>query len=87
MCLTNHKNGQESLLLRAPTKDGNSFMLSPSFLFPAFALLASGDAASAFIDPTLPRLITAAAFASVAVGATINRAILPQLNQVTSGSL
>ncbi|CAA6672987.1 unnamed protein product [Spirodela intermedia] len=82
MCLTNHKNGRESLLLRAPTKDGNSFMLSPSFLFPAFALLASGDAASAFIDPTLPRLITVAAFASVAVGATLNRAILPQLNQL-----
>uniref|UniRef100_A0A1D1YEQ6 Urease accessory protein UreD 3 n=2 Tax=Anthurium amnicola TaxID=1678845 RepID=A0A1D1YEQ6_9ARAE len=82
MCLTNHTNGQESQLLRAPAKDGNSFLLNPSFLFPALTLLATGDAASGIIDPSLPRFISIAAIASVAVGATINHAILPQLNQL-----
>ena len=87
MCLTNHANGQESTVLRAPSENGNSFLLSPTFLLPAFALLASGDAASAFIDPTLPRLISAGALASVVVGTMFNKAVLPQLNQVTFPSL
>ncbi|XP_078428285.1 pentatricopeptide repeat (PPR) superfamily protein [Wolffia australiana] len=82
MSLTNHTNGQESALLRVPSDGGNSFLISPSFIFPALALLASGDAASAFIDPTLPRFISAAAITSLAVGATINLAVLPQLNQL-----
>ena len=45
-------------------------------------LLASGDAASGLINPNLPQLLPAAAVASLAVGATLNTMILPQLGQV-----
>ncbi|GJN35183.1 hypothetical protein PR202_gb23942 [Eleusine coracana subsp. coracana] len=76
MCLTNHINGQVSKLLRAPSKNEGPFLLSPYLLVGGLALLASGDAASAFIDPTLPRLITATVVASAAVGTTLNQ--LPQ---------
>ncbi|XP_040952223.1 uncharacterized protein [Gossypium hirsutum] len=31
MCLTNHKDGRESQLLRAPAKDGNTSILKPPF--------------------------------------------------------
>ncbi|WVZ93718.1 hypothetical protein U9M48_039675, partial [Paspalum notatum var. saurae] len=76
MCLTNHMNGQVSKLLRAPSKNKGSFFLNPYLLVGALALLASGNAASAVIDPSLPRLISATAVASAAVGTTLNQ--LPQ---------
>ncbi|KAK1285741.1 hypothetical protein QJS10_CPB20g01807 [Acorus calamus] len=82
MSLTNHISGQESQLLRAPSKNGSSFLLNPSVLFPFLALLATGDAASGMIDPSLPRIISAAAIASVAIGTTVNRVVLPRLNQL-----
>ncbi|XP_058100429.1 uncharacterized protein LOC131245173 isoform X2 [Magnolia sinica] len=82
MCLTNHSSGQESQLLRAPMKSGNSFLLNPSILFPVFALLATGDAASGIIDLSLPRFISIAAIASLALGTTINSVVLPQLSQL-----
>ncbi|XP_025820245.1 uncharacterized protein LOC112896483 isoform X3 [Panicum hallii] len=82
MCLTNHNNGQVSKLLRAPSKNEGSFFLSPYLLIGALALLASGDAASAFIDPSLPRLITATAVASAAVGTTLNQVVLPEIQKL-----
>jgi hypothetical protein len=82
MCLTNHKDGWESLLLRAPQKEGSSSLLNPSILFPLLAVLATGDAASGIIDPSLPQFLSAAAVASLAVGATLNAFVFPQLNQV-----
>ncbi|PUZ51012.1 hypothetical protein GQ55_6G128400 [Panicum hallii var. hallii] len=82
MCLTNHNNGQVSKLLRAPSKNEGSFFLSPYLLIGALALLASGDAASAFIDPSLPRLITATAVASAAVGTTLNQVVLPSIQKL-----
>ncbi|KAG6389725.1 hypothetical protein SASPL_151198 [Salvia splendens] len=81
MCLTNHKDGRESRLLRAPRKDATRSMLSPSILFPTLVVLATGDAASGMLDPSLPPLIAAAAFSSVAVGATFSSLVLPQLNK------
>lgn len=87
MCLTNHTTGQVSPLLRAPDKDGNSFLLNPSILFPTLALLATGDAASGIIDPSLPRLISIAAVASVAVGTTIDRVVIPQLSKLPQRSV
>lgn len=83
MSLTNHKDGRESLLLRAPTrKDGTASLFSTSTLIPLLAVLATGDAASGIIDPTLPQFITVGAVVSIAAAATINSAVLPQLNQV-----
>ncbi|XP_048141206.1 uncharacterized protein LOC115740760 isoform X3 [Rhodamnia argentea] len=82
MCLTNHKDGRESLLLRAPAKDGNSSLYNPSVLFPLLAVLAAGDAASGFIDPSLPQLLSVGAVASLTVGATLNVLVFPQLNRV-----
>lgn len=46
-------------------------------------LLASGDAASGYINPSLPQLLPVAAAASLAVGATLNTVVLPQLGQVS----
>lgn len=81
MCLTNHKDGRESRLLRAPSKDVGKSMLNPSILFPILALFATGDAASGILDPSLPQLIAAAAVSSLAVGVTFNSLVLPQLNK------
>ncbi|KAL5998971.1 hypothetical protein ACLOJK_009920 [Asimina triloba] len=80
--LTNHTSGQEYLLLRAPTRNGNSSLLNPSVLLPIFALLASGDAATGIIDPSLPKFISIAAVASLALGTTVNQLVLPQLNRL-----
>ncbi|XP_020257977.1 uncharacterized protein LOC109834380 isoform X2 [Asparagus officinalis] len=82
MCLTNHSSGQVSQVLRAPAKDERSFLFNPSILFPALTLLATGDAASGIIDPTLPRLISIVAVASVALEAAVNRIILPELRKL-----
>lgn len=82
ICLTNHEDGRESQLLRAPIKDGTSSLLNPSILFPLFAVLATGDAASGVIDPSLPQLLSVAAVASIAVGATLNTLVFPQLSRV-----
>ncbi|KAL3844472.1 hypothetical protein ACJIZ3_001875 [Penstemon smallii] len=83
MCLTNHRDGRESRLLRAPSKDGGTSILKPSILFPMLAIFASGDAASGILDPSLPQLISVAAVSSLAVGVTFNN--LPQrLVDITS---
>ncbi|KAK9274787.1 hypothetical protein L1049_022039 [Liquidambar formosana] len=82
LCLTNHSDGRESLLLRAPIKNGNSSFLNPSTIFPLLVVLATGDAASGIIDPSLPQLLSVAAVASLALGTTINTLVLPQLNRL-----
>ncbi|XP_038680120.1 uncharacterized protein LOC119981150 isoform X3 [Tripterygium wilfordii] len=82
MCLTNHKDGREALLLRAPPKDGNSSLLKPSTLIPLLAVLATADTASGIIDPSLPKILSVAAVTSLAVGATFNTLVLPQLSRV-----
>ncbi|XP_028794831.1 uncharacterized protein LOC114750399 isoform X1 [Neltuma alba] len=87
MCLTNHKDGRESLLLRAPRKEGDSSLLKPSFLFPLLAVFATGDAASGLIDPSLPQFISVVAVSSLAVGATLNSFVFPRLNQLPQGSV
>lgn len=81
MSLTKHNDGRESPLLRPPSKDGDK-TLQPSFLIPLLAVLATGDAASGIIDPSLPQLLSVAAVTSLAIGATLNTFVLPQLNQV-----
>ena len=83
ICLTNHKDGRESQLLRAPAKDGNLSLLKPEFVIPLLTVLAAGDVASGLIDPSLPQLLSIAAVGSLAVGATLNAVIFPQLNQVS----
>uniref|UniRef100_A0A0A9DDS7 Uncharacterized protein n=1 Tax=Arundo donax TaxID=35708 RepID=A0A0A9DDS7_ARUDO len=82
MCLTNHFNGQVSKLLRVPSKNEGSYLLNPYLLVGGLALLASGDASSAFIDPSLPRFITATAVASAAVGTTLNQVVLPEIQKL-----
>lgn len=81
MCLTNHRDGRESVLLRAPSNRTSS-LLNPSVFFPLIALLASGDAATGIIDPSLPKFISVAAFAYLALGATLNTVVLPQINRL-----
>ncbi|MBA0835205.1 hypothetical protein Goarm_007500 [Gossypium armourianum] len=87
MCLTNHKDGRESQLLRAPAKDGNTSILKPQFVIPLLTVLAAGDAASGVIDPSLPQLLSVAAVGSLAVGATLNAVIFPQLNLLPQRSV
>ncbi|KAF7096377.1 hypothetical protein CFC21_098333 [Triticum aestivum] len=82
MCLTNHVSGEISKLLRVPSKNAGPLFLSPYLVGGAVALLASGDAVSAFIDPSLPRLITATVIASAAVGTTLNQVILPETRKL-----
>ncbi|KAL2342672.1 hypothetical protein Fmac_003957 [Flemingia macrophylla] len=87
MCITNHKDGRESLLLRAPRKEENSSLLKPSLIFPLLALLATGDAASGLIDPILPQLVSVVAVSSLVVGSTLNYVVLPQFNQLPQKSV
>ncbi|GAY39301.1 hypothetical protein CUMW_043270 [Citrus unshiu] len=87
LCLTNHKDGRESQLLRAPTKDRNHSLLNPVSLVPLLAVLATGDAASRVIDPSLPQFLSVAAVASLAVGVTLNNLIFPQLSQLPQKSV
>ncbi|KAH9775106.1 pentatricopeptide repeat (PPR) superfamily protein [Citrus sinensis] len=87
LCLTNHKDGRESQLLRAPTKDRNHSLLNPFSLVPLLAVLATGDAASRVIDPSLPQFLSVAAVASLAVGVTLNNLIFPQLSQLPQKSV
>jgi hypothetical protein len=82
MCITNHVTGLEFQLLQAPSKYGNSASFDTALAVPAVALLASGDAATAFIDPTLPTLILSVAATAIVLGTAMNTLVLPQLNQV-----
>ncbi|XP_024993369.1 uncharacterized protein LOC112527151 [Cynara cardunculus var. scolymus] len=82
MCLTNHQDGRESPLLRAPTKNGGLSLFSPAVFFPLLTVLATGDMASGIIDPSLPQFITVAAVSSLAVGATLNGLVFPQFNRL-----
>lgn len=84
MCLTNHRDGRESPLLRAPRKEESISLINPSTLFPLLAVLGFGDAASGIIDPSLPKLISIAAVSSLAIGATLNNLVLPELSRVSS---
>ncbi|XP_038991195.1 uncharacterized protein LOC120114306 [Hibiscus syriacus] len=87
MCLTNHKDGRESQLLRAPANDGNMSILKPQFIIPLLTVLTAGDVASGIIDPSLPKLLSVAAVGSLAVGATLNAVVFPQLNQLPQRSV
>ncbi|KAJ6341666.1 hypothetical protein OIU78_009758 [Salix suchowensis] len=87
MCLTNHEDGRESMLLRAPVKDGKLSLLNPSVLVPLLAVLATGDAASGIIDPSLPQFLLVAAISSLGVGATLNTLVFPRLNQLPQRSV
>ncbi|XP_073055586.1 uncharacterized protein [Primulina eburnea] len=87
MCLKNHRDGRESRLLRAPQKDSGPSIFNPSILFPVLAVLATGDAASGIIDPSLPQLISVAAISSLAIGATFSGLVLPQLNKLPQRSV
>ncbi|XP_021642681.2 uncharacterized protein LOC110637058 isoform X4 [Hevea brasiliensis] len=87
LCLTNHENGRETPLLRAPIEDGKLSLLDPTVLIPLLAVLATGDAASGIIDPSLPQFLSVAAIASLGVGATLNTLVFPQLNQLPQRSV
>ncbi|KAG5563465.1 hypothetical protein RHGRI_006031 [Rhododendron griersonianum] len=82
LCLTNHRDGRESLLLRAPTKNEGVSLLNPSVLFPLFAVLGTGNAASGMIDPSMPQLISVAVVSSFALGVTLNTLVIPQLGRL-----
>ncbi|GAB2230340.1 hypothetical protein Droror1_Dr00014603 [Drosera rotundifolia] len=82
VCLTNHRDGREYVLLRVPSANRSMSLLSPRVLFPIVAVLAAGGAASVIIDPNLPQLVSYAALGSIAVGATINAILLPQFSQL-----
>ncbi|GAB2283522.1 hypothetical protein Dimus_018029 [Dionaea muscipula] len=87
ICLTNHVDGREYRLLRAPSTNKVMSLLSPSVLFPFAAVLTAGDAASGIIDPGLPQLLSIATLASIAIGATIKIMVLPQLSQLPQKSV
>lgn len=83
MCLTNHSDGRESALLRAPAKDKGTSLANPSVFFPLLVVLASGDAATGIIDSNLPQLILVAAVSSLALGVTFNSLVYPQLRKAS----
>ncbi|KAG0559827.1 hypothetical protein KC19_10G132400 [Ceratodon purpureus] len=82
MAVTNHVTGRVSLLSRPPPKSGTGAAFDASFIISAALLLASGDAATGLIDPSLPRAIAIGAATAVAIGGATNAFVLPRLNQL-----
>jgi hypothetical protein len=82
MSITNHFTGSIYPLIRSPPKSGSGAELDTRVLAPAIFILASSDAATALIDPTLPRTIAVTAAAAAVFGTAANNWILPVLNQV-----
>lgn len=85
MAVTNHITGQVFSLMRAPPKSGSKAAFDTNVIFPIAVLLASTDAASGLIDPSLPRLAAVGAAAAVTFGGAMNIFVLPRLNQVGDG--
>ena len=84
MAITNHVTGRVSSLSRPPPKSGSGAAFDASFIIPVALVLASSDAATALIDPSLPRAIAIGAATAVAIGGATNAFLLPRLNQVHS---
>ncbi|EFJ14898.1 hypothetical protein SELMODRAFT_445727 [Selaginella moellendorffii] len=88
MAVTNHDTGRETKLLRAPPKTGaTAAAFNTSLVVPAALVLASSNAATALIDPTLPRAIVIGASAAIVFGGAANAFLLPKLNQIPSRSV
>lgn len=82
MAVTNHATDRVSFLSRPPPKAGSGAAFDASWFIPAALLLASSDAATALIDPALPRAIAIGAATAFALGSATNAFVLPRLNQV-----
>lgn len=83
MAVTNHATDRVSFLLRPPPKSGSgAAVFDASWFIPAALLFASSDAATALIDPSLPRAIAIGAASAFALGSATNAFVLPRLNQV-----
>ncbi|KAH7447917.1 hypothetical protein KP509_01G127300 [Ceratopteris richardii] len=82
MSITNHVSGNIYPLLRAPPKSGSGADLDTSIIIPGAFLLASSDAATALIDPTLPRTIAIGAASAAILGTAANIWLLPRINQL-----
>lgn len=82
MAITNHMTGCVSMLSRPPPKSGSRAAFDASFIIPAALFFASGDAATALIDPSLPRAIAIGTATAIAIGGATNAFVLPRLNQV-----
>lgn len=82
MSITSHESGRVADLIRPPPKSGSGASFDSSVIVPAAVFLASSDAASALIDPTLPRTIAVGAAAAVALSGAANAFVFPKMNQV-----
>ncbi|XP_073395446.1 uncharacterized protein [Physcomitrium patens] len=82
MAITNHVTGRISSLSRPPPKSGSGAAFDASLIIPAVLLFASSDAATALIDPSLPRAIAIGAASVVAIGGATNAFVLPRINQL-----
>ncbi|MCO5583818.1 hypothetical protein L7F22_037732 [Adiantum nelumboides] len=82
MSIINHVTGCIYPLLRAPPKSGSGAALDTSVIIPAALLLASSDAATALIDPTLPRTVAVSAVVATLLGTATNTWFLPRLSQL-----
>lgn len=84
MALTNHITGEVSPLLRAPppseVQSGGSW---PTWLLPSVLLLASSDAASGLVDPSLPLILALSGGSLGAITVAANSLVLPKINQVS----
>lgn len=82
LCLTNHATGQVSELLRPPDAKDGPGLINQYVVAGSLALLASGDVVSGFIDPAVPRIVSATVLASAAVGTVVNQLVLPEVRKV-----
>ncbi|KAH9287845.1 hypothetical protein KI387_031962 [Taxus chinensis] len=63
-------------LLPAPSKCGSADSFGVSLIIPALVLLASGNAAIAFFNPMLPKLISTIGVSAIVLGTSVNALVL-----------
>eukprot|EP00898_Chlorokybus_atmophyticus_P007955 jgi/Chlat1/8160/Chrsp76S07616 len=86
MSITNHNTGRTLGLSRAPPPSGQQQGPGAAW-FPIILALIGTDALSAFVDPTMPRLLASLVVGSIVAAAVGNTFVVPRLNQLSSRSI
>jgi hypothetical protein len=87
LSITNHTISNESTVLNRPSELDNANGPINSWMLTSFIVLASADAASSLLDPSLPFLIAAVVGSSVATAVLGANVLLPSLKRLPDSAL
>lgn len=83
--VTNHQTGAVIPLLRPPVTAAQNGL--PGWVMPAAIMLSGGDAATSFIDPTLPALVAGGAVLLLGSSIVTRTVVVPRLKQLPDNKL